>query len=137
MNRPTTPGAAAAEIQRQYQNTAEIARQNTQRREKEKRRQLQRERATINASAQKLNSPNAADNATAVETITKTVLRGTGLAASDIANPQTLARVTSELLKDPTVVDLGVKGVLDLKVSSADAKSIPAPVVQRLIKLAK
>jgi hypothetical protein len=135
MNRPTTPGAAAAEIQRQYQSAAETARQNTQRREKEVRRQLQRDRATINAA--KLNSPNAAEANAAVATISKTVLRGTGLAAADIASPQTLARVTSQLLKDPTVVDLGVKGVLDLKVSSADAKSIPAPVLQRLIKLAK
>jgi hypothetical protein len=137
MNKPGSPAAAAAEIQRQHQSVAETVRQNTQRREKETRRQLQRERATINASAQKLNSPNAADNASAVETITKTVLRGTGIAVSDIASPETLARVTSQVLKDPTVVDLGVKGVLDLKVSDEDAKSIPAPVVQRLTKLAK
>jgi hypothetical protein len=135
MNKPTTPGAAAAEIQRQYESAAEIERQNTQRRAKEVRRQLQRDRATINAA--KLNSPNAAEANAAVATISKTVLRGTGLSVSDITSPETLARVTSAVLKDPTTIDLGVKRVLDLKVSSADAKSIPAPVLQRLIKLAK
>lgn len=139
MNKPGSPAAAAAEIQRQHQSVAETVRQNTAQRVKEQRRQLQRERVIIRVESEVLNNPqsSAADKDKAIATIGKTVLNGTGLSVSDIENPETLARVSSQICKDPAVVELGVRRVLDLKVSDEDARSIPAPVVQRLTKLAK
>jgi hypothetical protein len=138
-SKPGSPAAAAAEIQRQNQNVAEIVKQNNARKVKEQRRQLQRERVIIRVESEVLNNPQSstADKDKAIATIGKTVLNGTGLSVSDIANPEALARVSSRILKDPAVVELGVRKVLDLKVSDEDARSIPAPVVQRLTKLAK
>jgi hypothetical protein len=125
--------AAAAKIQQQNQCVAEIIRQNQNR----KKRELQRDRATIQAKARILDSTqsSAADKAKATAVINRTVLKGTGFSASDVGGPQRLARVTADLLKDPTVIELGVKGILALKYSAEDAPSIPKEVLQRLNKL--
>lgn len=156
MTKPSTPAAAAAEIRRQQQIVAEVARQNSLRRQQqaqsaapitqqkqkqneiETRKQLRRDRAVVQAQAKVVNSPQTseADRTKAVATLTKTVLKGTRLQADDAASSQMLGKLTADLCANPgTVIGLGVKDAIKLKVSPADAASIPEKVVQRLKRL--
>jgi hypothetical protein len=154
MSRPSTPAAAAAEIQRQYQSAREMSRQNALRKihqqgaapiiqqnqkqkEKETRKQLQRDRATVQAEARKVNNPNLneAERTKAVATLSKTVLKGTGLGTTGDSGTM-LGNLTADLCANAgTVVALGVKDTIKLKVSAADAATIPDQVVERLKKL--
>jgi hypothetical protein len=155
MSNPSTPAAAAAEVQRQNQTVAETRRQNSLRKmqqqnqsvapiiqqkqkEKETRKQVQRDRATVQAAAKAVNSPltSDADKSTAIATISRTVLKTTGLVADDAASSQMLGRLAADLAANPgTVVALGVKDTIALKVSAADAATLTPKILDRLKKL--
>jgi hypothetical protein len=85
-----------------------------------------------------VNNPNLseADRTKAAELLTRTVLKGTGLAPEDTASSQMLGKLTAELVKSPgTVIALGVSDTVKLKVSAADAATITPKIVERLKKL--
>ena len=104
---------------------------------KAQKQQLRRDRATVQAEAKKVNNPNLseADRTKAAELLTRTVLKGTGRAATGDSGPM-LAKLAADLCANPgTVINLGIQDTIRLKVSAADAASIPEKVVQRLKKL--
>jgi len=104
---------------------------------KTQRKQVQRDRAAIRAEARTLSDPHSsqANKDKAINAITATVLRGTGLTTTG-NSAQMLGRLTVDLLSSPgTVVGLGINDTIKLKVSAEDAASIPAQVVARLNKL--
>ena len=138
--RPVSPTAAMAELERRQKAAAEQRRQSslqTAQRSKEVARQLRRDRATIAAAASKLGSTSQADRSAAANDVCKTVLHGTGLSVSQIKNSLSFARVAADVIKNPFVLDLGVKGVLKLTAPSTEVDSVPASVIDRLGKLAK
>lgn len=101
------------------------------------RKQVQRDRATIQDEVRKLGSLQSSqgDKNRAIATISKVVLKGTGLGA-DGNSAEMLGRLTVDLVANPgTVVGLGIQEAIKLKVSPEDAASIPEKVVQRLKKL--
>jgi hypothetical protein len=101
------------------------------------RQQVRRDRATVQAEAKKANNPNLseADRTKAVTMLSKTVLKGTGLGTTGDSGSM-LGKLTADLCASPgTVIGLGIKDTIALKVSAEDAGSIPENVVQRLKKL--
>lgn len=103
---------------------------------KTQRKQLQRDRATIQAESIKLSNPQStqADKEKAVATISSTVLKGTGLSTTG-STGKMLGRLTVDLLNSPgTVIGLGIQDAIKLK-APEDAASIPPKVVERLKKL--
>ena len=106
---------------------------------KAERKQVQRDRATVQAEARKANNLNLceADRTKAVATLTKTVLKGTGLSATGDSGPM-LGKLTANLCANPgTVIELGVADTIKLRCSPEDATSIlaEAKIVARLKKL--
>jgi hypothetical protein len=101
------------------------------------RKQIQRDRATIQVEALTISNPQTsdADKAKALAAISSTVLQGTGIVASGDSG-EMLGNLTLDLLKSPAVlVELGITDAIALKVSAADAASIPEKVIQRLKRL--
>jgi hypothetical protein len=101
------------------------------------RKQIQRDRATVQAEALKVKNPNLseADRTKAAELLTRTVLKGTGHGTTGDSGTM-LGKLTADLCASPgTVIGLGIKDTIALKVSAEDAASIPEDVVQRLKKL--
>jgi hypothetical protein len=101
------------------------------------RQQVRRDRATIQAEAQKVNSQQTseADKAKAIATLSRTVLNGTGHSTTGNSS-EMLGKLTADLVASPgTVIGLGVADTIKLKVSAEDAASIPQKVIDRLKKL--
>jgi hypothetical protein len=98
---------------------------------------IHRDKATVQAEAQKANNPNLceADRTRAIAMLSKTVLKGTGLSTTGDSGAM-LGRLTADLVAAPgTVIELGVKDTIALKVSPSDAASIPPKIIDRLKKL--
>jgi|SRR5580692_9324079 hypothetical protein len=104
---------------------------------KTQRKQIQRERATVQAEARKVNSQQTSesDKAKAIATLSQTVLNGTGHGTTGNSS-EMLGKLTADLVANPgTVIGLGIKDTIALKVSAEDAASIPPKVIERLKKL--
>lgn len=102
---------------------------------------LQRDKATIRVEVAKLRSAETSskDRGKAEHTIAMTVLKKTGLAATD-KTPQMLARLTTELLDNGSVglsgMNTAIQGAaLKLDISKTEIDSIPEIVKERLDKL--
>ena len=103
--------------------------------------ELQRDKATIRDSVRVVRNPetNAAAKAKAVQTISLTVLKGTGHGANG-DTPKLLANLTSELLDNGSVglsgIDTAIKGAaIKLDIPKSELDAIPEKVKQRLDRL--
>jgi hypothetical protein len=101
------------------------------------RQQVRRDRATVQAEARRVNSQQTseADKAKAIAMLSRTVLHGTGHGTTGNTS-EMLGKLTADLVANPgAVIGLGIKDTIALKVSAADAASIPPNIVERLKKL--
>ena len=103
---------------------------------------LQRDRAVMRTEIFKLRSPDsdAAAKARAVDKITKTVLKTTGLAAADADTPQLVATLASALLDDGSVGLSGIEmamqnAAIRLDIPKSEIDTLPGSVKQRLDRL--